>query len=375
MPSKIPACLLALAWAFGNLPSATAQEIKWFTDYNLARQEASDKGKPLLIDFGTENCVWCKQLDLRTFKDAGVAGTLNDRFVAVKIDANRNRALTEALHIQSFPTLVFASSDGHILGYQEGFIEAPKMKDQLQRALAAVTAPEWMTRDFEEANKAFTEGRYSRALSLLQNIVEDGKERPIQNKARKMLRQVDELATNQLARARMLADKGMNNEASDAVTELIRTYSGTQAAREGNTLLTSINKRTENNDPLRVKRARDLLTQAKDDFRSQQFLCSLDRCELLIASYSELPEAGEANQLAADIKANSEWARQAADQMSDRLCILYLSLADNHLKRGQPQQAIYYLELVNKTAPSSRHAETATNRMAQLQGQPRGGGK
>src|SRR6516164_8207827 len=103
-----------------------AEEIDWRTDYNKARQEAAEKGRPLFLDFGTENCVWCKQLDARTFTDPDLVALLNRRYIPVKIDGSRNPGLTEALHIQNYPTLVYASPDGRILGYQEGFVEAAR---------------------------------------------------------------------------------------------------------------------------------------------------------------------------------------------------------------------------------------------------------
>src|SRR5437588_8140341 len=86
---------------------ARAQEVAWRGDYNRARQEAAEKGLPLVIDIGTENCHWCKQLDLRTFKDAALAAYLNERTVPLKVDATRSPGLAEALNIQSYPTLVF----------------------------------------------------------------------------------------------------------------------------------------------------------------------------------------------------------------------------------------------------------------------------
>ena len=103
---------------------APAQEIKWRHDYHKAREEASQLGRPLVIDFGTQSCYWCKQLDIRTFNDPAVIALMNDHCVALKIDANQNTTLTEALRINAFPTLVFAGSDGRILGFQEGFVEA-----------------------------------------------------------------------------------------------------------------------------------------------------------------------------------------------------------------------------------------------------------
>jgi len=35
--------------------AAGAQEVQWRYDYNRARREAQEKGRPLLLDFGTEH--------------------------------------------------------------------------------------------------------------------------------------------------------------------------------------------------------------------------------------------------------------------------------------------------------------------------------
>src|SRR3984957_13170036 len=96
--------VLVLQFAIVHLPAASGQEVGWRQEYNKARQEAAEKGRPLLIDFGTDNCVWCKQLDARTFTDPDVISMLNQRFVPLKIDATRNRELADALRVQSFPT-------------------------------------------------------------------------------------------------------------------------------------------------------------------------------------------------------------------------------------------------------------------------------
>src|SRR5438128_9025492 len=118
--------------------AARAEEVQWRHDYNQARREAQEKSRPLLLDLGTENCSWCKKLDATTFRDPLVIRLLNEQFIPLKIDANRDAALADILRIQSFPTLVLAASDGKILGSIEGYVEAARLYDQLQRILASV---------------------------------------------------------------------------------------------------------------------------------------------------------------------------------------------------------------------------------------------
>ena len=363
-------CPLVLVLLAACGPRAAAQEIDWRTDYGKARKEALQKGLLLVIDFSTENCYWCRQLELRTFADPAVVSLLNERCVPLHIDAGRNPDLIEKMNVQNYPTLVYATPEGRVLGYQEGFIEAPAFRDQVQHAVNAVSAPDWMTRDYAEAVKAAGQKDYARAVALLKGVVEDGKERLIQTQARRLLQQVDQQAADALTAARQQALRGQTAEAQKTADQVAHRFAGADAAREAAEFAATLTGRTDGGDQQRRDRARDLLAQAREDFRTQQYLCCLDRCEALTAQFADLPEAAEAVRLSEDVKGNTEWARLATDQMSDRLGVLYLALADACLKKGQPQQAVYYLERVVQSFPNSRHAEAAQVRLSQIQGQP-----
>jgi thioredoxin-related protein len=362
--------IVLLESAICNLQSAIAQEIEWRTDYNKARQEALDKGRPLLLDFGTENCFFCKKLDATTFRDGAVVGLLNKKFIPLKIDANRNAALADALHVDRFPTLVLAAPDGKILATQEGYIEAPRCQELLQRALVILSNPEWMARDYQDAVKAIAASDFARAIALLRSVLDDKGERPVQVKAKQLLEDMEQQAAGQLARAKQQLDKGQSDEAVARISELVRSYAGTQAATEGGHMLSALAGGPEIKNQQRGKRARELLAQAREEYRTKRFLACLDRCDDLMTSYADLPEGVDAMQLAAQIKNNPDWMKQVCESLSDRLGGLYLSLAETLLKKGQPQQAAIYLERVVQTFPGTRQAEAAQIRLAQIQGHP-----
>lgn len=111
-----------------------AQEVKWRDDYAAARREATETGKPLLFDFGTEACVWCRKLDATTFRDPKVVKLLNERFIPVKIDADKYAKLASALAIESYPTLVLATADGKVAGRHAGYATAPELMGFLNKA-------------------------------------------------------------------------------------------------------------------------------------------------------------------------------------------------------------------------------------------------
>src|SRR5438309_10133259 len=112
---KILAVLVVIESAIRNPQSAIAQEVEWRTDYNKARQEAVEKNRPLILDFGTEDCFFCKKLDTTTFRDPSVTAVLNKSFIPLKVDADKERPLAQALRIDHFPTLVIARPDRTVL--------------------------------------------------------------------------------------------------------------------------------------------------------------------------------------------------------------------------------------------------------------------
>ena len=119
---------------------AAAQDVRWRHDYAAARKEATASGRPLLLDFGTEACVWCRKLDATTFRDRTVIELLNNSFIPVKVDGDREAWLTKTVGVQAYPTLVLIAADGKVLARHEGYADVEKLMGLL-RPVATSAAP------------------------------------------------------------------------------------------------------------------------------------------------------------------------------------------------------------------------------------------
>lgn len=360
--------LLALGLLALTTTVASAQEIQWRYEYLSARREATSKNKPLIIDFGTQNCFFCKKLDMETFRDPSVARLMNENFICLKIDAEREAVLAQQLNIERYPTIVMASPEGKILANLEGFMVASRFQDNLQRVLASLADPEWMVRDYQAATQAVGKDN-PRAIALLKRIVEDGKGRPVQAKSAKLLRDIEERAAQQLLASRQLEKKGQPEKAIPKLTEVIQNFPGTKSAQEAATRIQDVGSRPEVKVVQRTQRARDLLAQARDDYRGGQYMWCLERCDRLTRTFGDLPEAVEAHKLASLVKTNPDWIQSACDDMGQRMGQMQLSLADSWLRKGQPQKAVQCLEWVVQAFPGSNHAEAAQIKLASIKSQ------
>jgi thioredoxin-like negative regulator of GroEL len=345
-----------------------AQPVTWWTDYNSARKEAQEKGLPLLVVVGTENCFYCRKLEAGPLKDPNLAPLLANGFVPLKVDAKQAPELAKALKVQLYPTTVLAGPDGKIHAFIEGYIEADRLAEQLKRTTTAVSTADWAARDFNEASKALAASDYGRAVTLLKGITKEAGDKPVGVKAKQLLAEVERAAAVKVAAAKQLDRRGQTAEAVDALAEAIRTYAGTQAAAEAATALADLNDKPDVLQNRRLRVARDMLAAARDDFRTGRLYDCMQKCEQLSLAYAELPEAKDASALLADIKGNPDRLAKACEQMNDRTAAMYLALAESWSQKGQSAEAAGCLKKVMALCPNTRHADLAQAELTKLQG-------
>jgi len=359
--------ILSFALVAAICPCANAQQIRWLTDYPAARREAADKRLPMILAVSSENCLWCRRQEQSTFVDPTVISVINQQFIALKVDAERETGLVQAMHISQYPTIVVITPDGDLLGFFQGYQEAGFLSAQLAKYGAGYVSPEWMRHDYREANKAIAESNPYRAVALLKGIVEDGKNLGVQAQSRRLLADLEQQAASRLAKAKKQNDGGQTLEAAESLAELLRASSGPDTATDGPFILTRISSKVGSPDQSRARQARELLDQARADVEAKNILDALQRSDAIIATFGDLPEAAEAKKLIASIKSNPEQVAQACETLSQRIGALYMTLAESHLKKGNAAEAQRCLEKVGQVAPGTKQAEQAQAQIVKLQ--------
>jgi len=116
--------------------TAKPAEIKWVYSEPKGLSLAREVGKPVIIDFYADWCVYCRKMDQTTFLDKRVIEELG-RFVAIKVNltqiTSEGRAAAEEYGIKYFPTYVFIDIKGQKT-VQLGYIPPDKFLEILQIA-------------------------------------------------------------------------------------------------------------------------------------------------------------------------------------------------------------------------------------------------
>ncbi|MFH1016845.1 MAG: thioredoxin family protein, partial [Pseudomonadota bacterium] len=106
------------AWSPTGGPGQPDKDrVVWITNFDSGLRKASELGRPIIVDLWAEWCSACHELDDRTYSDPGVQKEIQEKFVAIKIDATNAdapgvSALTNRYGVVGLPTVLFLSSKG-----------------------------------------------------------------------------------------------------------------------------------------------------------------------------------------------------------------------------------------------------------------------
>lgn len=95
--------------------AARRTKVDWLPWGPRAFRIADHLDKPILLAISTPWCHWCHEMDETTYSDPGLAANLNDGFVPVRVDADRNPRVRDRYVTGGFPSTVFLTPDGTIL--------------------------------------------------------------------------------------------------------------------------------------------------------------------------------------------------------------------------------------------------------------------
>lgn len=108
---------------------------RWYTDLDEAMQVASKTGRLILLDFYTDWCHWCKELESKVYPEEDFK-KMSKYFVFCKVDAEKGKGVAWAKKygVSGYPTIKFLRADGTVVHEVVGYMPLGPFLAEMQKA-------------------------------------------------------------------------------------------------------------------------------------------------------------------------------------------------------------------------------------------------
>ncbi|MCA8997676.1 MAG: thioredoxin family protein [Planctomycetaceae bacterium] len=122
---------------FGNAvpPSPQGTDgVQWQHDLPTAHKLALTQNKPILVVFGADWCFYCKKLEKETLSKPDVSKYINETFIPVHLDADKEKKVVKTLKIKGLPCSVVLTPDAKMIGKITGYKQESAYRTELADA-------------------------------------------------------------------------------------------------------------------------------------------------------------------------------------------------------------------------------------------------
>jgi thiol:disulfide interchange protein len=129
----IAAASAGLMFALWHAP-AFSKEIQW-QSFAQGIARGKNENKKIFVHFYADWCGACRIMEKETFTDPGVITYLNENFIPIKVNADREQQTSSIFRVRVLPDNWFISGGGEPIGHQPGYLTPQQMKIILKALL------------------------------------------------------------------------------------------------------------------------------------------------------------------------------------------------------------------------------------------------
>lgn len=105
--------------------SGMSDTIKW-EKYDDGMAIAENENKKTMMYFWTDWCTYCKKMEASTFMDADIIQYLNENFITIRVDGDKESATVKEYGVRGYPDNWFLTEDSERISHLPGYLEAEK---------------------------------------------------------------------------------------------------------------------------------------------------------------------------------------------------------------------------------------------------------
>jgi thioredoxin-related protein len=118
---------LLFFWILFIDASASSNEIQWHS-YDEGMARGKFEKKKIFLHFTADWCFYCGVMENEAFKDPGIISSLNENFIPIKVDYDKETETANFYRVQGLPDTIFIAEDGQIIGRRPGYIPSAQLK-------------------------------------------------------------------------------------------------------------------------------------------------------------------------------------------------------------------------------------------------------
>lgn len=104
-----------------TVQTASADTVKWYS-YDEGMALAKQEGKHVYINFHADWCGYCHKMVKNTFKDKSVVAFLNENYISIRLNSDKERKLARQYGVRGLPENWFLTSTGARVGNKPGYM-------------------------------------------------------------------------------------------------------------------------------------------------------------------------------------------------------------------------------------------------------------
>jgi len=128
--------VICLVWWSDGVGSSN--KIEW-QSYSAGMARGKFEKKKIFLHFYADWCAACSVMDKHTFNDSSVIASLNENFIPIKVDVDREKETSAVYSIMAIPDTWFIAENGDPIGHRAGYIPPDQLKVILKMILDEAT--------------------------------------------------------------------------------------------------------------------------------------------------------------------------------------------------------------------------------------------
>ncbi len=124
------------------------QGVHWLT-YEQGLEKQQELKKPMLLFFHLPYCYRCKEMEHKVYKDSNVVSFINQHFIPVEVDMDKDKQTAKQFEVTYTPTHVFVAPDGSTALREKDVIT----KSRFERMLEYMATGKHKTMNFDTYEK------------------------------------------------------------------------------------------------------------------------------------------------------------------------------------------------------------------------------